>query len=399
MPALADTLDEADETFAVTLTAATNATIAAAQGIGTITDDDASPGLSINDVTAAEGNSGSTNLTFTVTLSAASGRAVTFLAQTADVTALAGSDYASLASTTVTIVAGAISRTVSVAVLGDPLDEAAETFVVNLTSASNAVLLDAQGSGTITDDDASPSIVISDTTVIEGNTGTASASFLVTLSAGSGQTVTVSAQTANHTALAGSDYAATGPTTLSFSPGEFSKAFLVPVLGDTVVESNESFFVNLASGTNASISDAQGLGAITDDDARVPTVSLTSPASLATVSGATLGGTVGSDGGAAITERVVVYSVTSANPDPAIGGPGVTKLVVAGTTVAEHLDARKRADRRRRTDRWLHHPGERRAAGVDYRQGSVIGAGSFQRAWGARRYDTGDLPGGCGPSD
>jgi parallel beta-helix repeat protein len=91
------------------------------------------------------------------------------------------------------------------------------------------------------------------------------ATFTVTLSAVSGQTVTVSFATANDTALAGPDY--TGQSgTLIFNPGQAAKTITVKVKGDTTVEGNETFFVTLSNGVNATIADNQGVGTITDDD-------------------------------------------------------------------------------------------------------------------------------------
>ena len=79
-----DVVDELDETFGITLSNPGNATIADGSGMGTITDDDAAPTLSVNDVSVAEGNAGTTTATFTVTLSAASGQTVTVDWATAD---------------------------------------------------------------------------------------------------------------------------------------------------------------------------------------------------------------------------------------------------------------------------------------------------------------------------
>ena len=111
-------------------------------------------------------------------------------------------------------------------------------------------------------------------TVTEGNSGTTTAAFTVTLSAASPQTVTVNYATANGTATAGSDYVAqTG--TLSFTAGQTSKTISVTVNGDTTVEPNETFFVNLSSPSGATIADAQGQGTITNDDsAALPTLSI-----------------------------------------------------------------------------------------------------------------------------
>ena len=93
VPVIGDTMDETDETLVLNLTAPTNATIARSQGTATITDDDAPPSASIGNASRAEGKAGSANLSFTVTLSAASGRPVTVDYATSNGTASAGSDY------------------------------------------------------------------------------------------------------------------------------------------------------------------------------------------------------------------------------------------------------------------------------------------------------------------
>ena len=127
-----DTLFEADETFSVTLSAPGNATLGVATGVATITNDDAAPAISVNDAGVVEGNTGSQNAVFTVSLSAASGLGASATFVTANATATAGSDYTAV-STTVTIPAGATAATVNVPVLGDTLAEATETFTVALS--------------------------------------------------------------------------------------------------------------------------------------------------------------------------------------------------------------------------------------------------------------------------
>jgi hypothetical protein len=82
-------------------------------------------------------------------------------------------------------------------VLGDTIDEANETFFVNLLSPVNATITDGQGVGTITNDDVAPSLAISDVTVAEGNAGITNAVFTVSLSNPSGQAVTVDFATAD----------------------------------------------------------------------------------------------------------------------------------------------------------------------------------------------------------
>jgi hypothetical protein len=113
-----------------------------------------------------------------------------------------------------------------------------------------------------------PSLRIGDVAVKEGNTGTGAATFTVTLSAASAQPITIAYATGNGTATAGSDYQAASGT-LTFVPGQTSKTISVPVNGDRTAEPNETFLVNLASPTNATIADGQGSGAIIDDEPRI----------------------------------------------------------------------------------------------------------------------------------
>lgn len=108
-------------------------------------------------------------------------------------------------------------------------------------------------------------ISINDPMVMEGNGGTNSLAFEVRLGALSGLPVSVSYSTANGSATAGTDYLATSGTVL-FAPGETVTNILIPVIGDTQIESNEIFLVNLFNPTNATIVMAQGTGTILTDD-------------------------------------------------------------------------------------------------------------------------------------
>ena len=113
------------------------------------------PSLSINDVSLAEGNSGATAFTFTVTLSQASNQTVTVRVQTADGNAVAGSDYVAVPLSTLTFSPPVTVQTVTVTVQGDTVPEGAENFAVNLSVPVNATIADSQGVGTILDDDGS----------------------------------------------------------------------------------------------------------------------------------------------------------------------------------------------------------------------------------------------------
>ena len=106
---------------------------------------------------------------------------------------------------------------------------------------------------------------INDITVTEGNSATTAATFTVSLIEASSQTVTVNYATADGTATAGTDYQSSSGT-LTFAPGQTTQTVSVQVNGENVSEEDESFFVNLSNPTNATISDAQGQGTITNDD-------------------------------------------------------------------------------------------------------------------------------------
>src|SRR5437870_5524737 len=129
------------------------------------------------------------------------------------------------------------------------------------------------GLGTIVNDD-TDNISISDRTLAEGTTaGTTAFIFTVTLSNAADQTITVDFTTTDGTALDDSDYAAQADT-LTFAPGETSKQITVLVNKDSLVESDETFTVDLANPTfagsedltRAAILDGSGLGTIVNDD-------------------------------------------------------------------------------------------------------------------------------------
>jgi hypothetical protein len=149
--ATGDTAPEPNETFLMNLSASTGATLFDSQGLGTIVNDEG-PVLRINDVSKAEGDSGTNAAHFTVSLSQPSIGAVTVKYATANGTALAGSDYAATGGT-LTFSPGQTRKTVAVSATGDTAAESDETFVVNLSAPTGATLFDGQGRGTIVDDD------------------------------------------------------------------------------------------------------------------------------------------------------------------------------------------------------------------------------------------------------
>ncbi len=221
--------------------------------------------LTVSDYTLIEGNAGTTNAVVTVRLSSPVNTSVSVKYNTANGTALAGSDYQAV-SGTLNFNKGQTSKTILVPVIGDGLSEPNETFSVNLFGAKRATIADGQGVVTIVNDD--PRISISDVTLKEGNSGTTNFDFTVSLSAASGQPVTVNYATADDTAAGGSDYVAkTG--TLTIPAGQTSGTISVLVNGDRLGEWDETFFVNLSGPTNGFIADGQGVGTIVDDEPRM----------------------------------------------------------------------------------------------------------------------------------
>jgi hypothetical protein len=223
------------------------------------------PSLRIDDLTVTEGNAGTVAATLTVTLSAASSETITVAYATGNGTATSGSDYQA-ASGTLIFAPGETSKTIAVPVIGDHLAEPNETFVIDLSSPTNATIGDSQGVGTIVDDE--PRISISEVTKPEGKKGqTTLFTFTVTLSAAYDQPVTVSFRTVNGTATTSdNDYVAkTG--TLTFAPGETTKTITIEVKGDNKKEANETFYLELFGNSgNSLFTKNRGLGTILNDD-------------------------------------------------------------------------------------------------------------------------------------
>ena len=113
-----------------------------------------------------------------------------------------------------------------------------------------------------------PTLSVNDVSIVEGDAGTKSLTFTITLSAASNLTVSVDFATGDATATAGSDYAAASGT-LVFNPGDTTKNISISITGDLTNEFDETLLFNLSNPANAGISDAQGVGTITNDDAPV----------------------------------------------------------------------------------------------------------------------------------
>ena len=244
------------------------------------------PALSIADVAVTEGNAGSKQASFTVSLSSASAVAVTVDVATVPGTAAPGSDYTTTTAAGFTIPAGQVSASFIVPVFGDARVEGNETFSVHLSNAANATLADAQALGRITNDDKAV-LSIGDVVVQEGNSGATTATFVVRLSEAMPSAVFYDIATGNGSATGGSDFIARSLGGRFIDAGRTSQLFEVAVVGDGVVESNETFTVAVGNVLGATAGDVSAVGTIVNDDAAsvapATAVSTTSgPAALAT---------------------------------------------------------------------------------------------------------------------
>jgi len=273
---------EADETFLVRLSEPSGGTLGEAEATGTILNDDEPadlPTVSIGDVEVQEGDSGTVEAVFQLTLSAPGSAAapVTVNFRTSDETANAGTtaasgDYQAVIGQAIFAV-GTTSTRVVVLVNGDSQPELDETFLVILSEPRSATIEDGQGQGTIVNDDQAM-ISIGDATVTEGNAGTTRAVFPVTLTAASPTPVTVAFATTDGTATtADEDYQGmTGQ--VGFAAGQTTGTIAITVNGDTRQEADETFFVDLSNPTNATVADGRGQGTIRNDDVQPGTVVL-----------------------------------------------------------------------------------------------------------------------------
>lgn len=230
------------------------------------------PLVSINDVALAEGNSGTTAFDFTVTLNKAASAAFTvdYATVAGSATAGAGADFTAKQGTLSFAGTAGETKTVSIDVIGETVPEGPEAFSVvlsNLVGATDAVIGDGTGTGTINNDDVvPPALSAGDVSIIEGNENTSTLSFIVSLDAPAlAGGASVSYSTANGTATADSDYVAASGT-LNFAAGETQKTVDITINGDTAVEPNESFELRFDTPNGLTIADAVAVGTITADD-------------------------------------------------------------------------------------------------------------------------------------
>jgi hypothetical protein len=264
VPVVGRTVYEPDKTFTVNLTNPTNATISQGTGTGTILNDDPPPTLSIDNVSQADGSSGTTNFVFHVTLTGATEFTTTVDFATANGTAVSPTDYHAQ-SGQLTFQPGESTQTIVVPVVGTQVFEPSKTFSVNLSSPVNATIAQGRGTGTILNDDPPPTLSINDVSLLDGHAGTTNAVFTVTLTGATALPAVVNFATAAGTAIPNTDFTPVFGK-LTFQPGQTTQTISVPVFGTTEFEPSKTFSVILSAPSGATIARGTGTGTIIYDN-------------------------------------------------------------------------------------------------------------------------------------
>ncbi len=233
-----DTMVEPDETFFVNLGNVVGALVARGQAVGTIKNDD------FADVPPTA------NFTFTTNN------------LTANFTDASTDSDGMIASRSWNFGDGSTSATANPS---HPY-AAAGTYQVTLTVTDNGGLSSQVAKSVTVALPPPPSLSIADASITEGNSGTKALTFTLSLSVAAAGSVTYDIATADGTATAGSDYVASSLTGQAFQPGQTSKTFSVTINGDTTVEPDETFFVNVSNVVGATVARGQAVGTILNDD-------------------------------------------------------------------------------------------------------------------------------------
>jgi len=273
VPVVGDTAKESNQTFALRLSNATNATLPASDAIGTIIDDDSTPHFTATSTSSStiEGNTGTKTMLFAVAPTNENEQPMTV-----DFTTIAGPnareniDYLATGGTLVFPPYTSDPQFVAVTVVGNLRHQQLHKFFVHLLNAVAAIVDPFDAEGDIVDDDPIPTISISDVTVGEANSGTVNAVLNVTLSNDSDDVVTVNYTTTDGSAIGGSDFVPQNGT-LTFQPGQTSQVITIAINPAVMGELTEQFTVNLSAQTNSTIAKASGVVTITPPTSWVTT--------------------------------------------------------------------------------------------------------------------------------
>ena len=269
VPITGDCLIEGDETFKVNLSNAINASIIKSSGTGTILNDDLPGTLQFSAANYSVSENGGT-ATITVTRSGGSGDSVSVNYSASNGSANSPADYTAT-SGTLTFGCNEMSKTFTVTINDDTIDEADETINLKLTSPTNGATLGSQPTAllTIIDDDPAGTVQFgAGMSSVNENAGVAT--ITVTRTGGNASGVTVNYSTSDGTAQAGLDYTTTSGI-LTFGANVTSLTFTIPITNDSLPEgADETINLTLSSpGGGASLGNpATALLKITDDDGR-----------------------------------------------------------------------------------------------------------------------------------
>lgn len=257
-----DSLVELNETIVLTLSNPSNAVVGPSATITIMDDDPPAIAFSQANFSVGEGDGGAI---ITVSLSPASGQTVSINYAVSNGTATAGADYSAVGGTLI-FAPGQLTRSFTVPVLNDILDETNETILLYLQNPTNGILGTIKNAVlTILDDD--PPTVRFSTNMYTVAENAGNAVVTVSLSKPFSQTVFVDISTAGGSALPGSDYVSAN-TTMIFAPQQpTSKTFQITILNDNTYESNKTFGVSLSNFFNCSPGLVNANIVIEDDDA------------------------------------------------------------------------------------------------------------------------------------
>lgn len=267
---------ENDETVIITLDSSADYTIGANDEATVTIESDDVDAISIDNVALDEGDSGTVDFIFTVSVDGgvSASNDIGFEYSTVDATAtIADGDYVAIAGSGA-ILTGQTSTTFTVQVNGDVVVEPNEFFRVNLSNPVNATITTGQGIGTVQNDD-QEFISINNVTLNEGDSGVTSFEFEVGIDGGGTAIAPIdfTYATQNDTAeFTDGDYNQVVAGTGTIETGDNATTVVIVVNGDLKVEGNETFFVNLTGATNAGITNNQGIGIITNDDSASLTI-------------------------------------------------------------------------------------------------------------------------------
>jgi len=271
MDIINDALSEATETFTVNLSNAINqsgdiaANIFDTQATVNITDADAPPTITISGENVLEN---ATEAIVTISLSSASGQAISFEYTSKNGSATSGEDYTAQ-NDSVSITAGDLSHEIKISLSDDDWYEGEEQFTVEMSNIVNATPAITSATVTLTDTETNPIINVTNFSVSEA---TGEANMEITLTPKSSTPITVSYATSDDTATT-QDYTSDS-NTLTFEPGVASFNKNIIINNDDLFESTEQFLFTLSSpSTNATLGNAQAIIEITNDDAK-PTLTV-----------------------------------------------------------------------------------------------------------------------------